>query len=290
MSEIHKTLEAPRPREPEPEQEPRDASAADNSTFAPGLRILPREVRPDTYLLYRVLRTLDDLVDYGQPQAEGRIEAVERWSRGEAADTPETRALTDLSRRHVLPREAFLDFCSGMRHDLDQAVVHTEDDLELYCQQAGGSVGIMLARILGTSSPDGEERMATLGRAMQRTNILRDIDEDYTHGRVYVARSTIARFGWPTPGGRAALLEDQIALADVLYDQATEATSMLVHGQRGMALCTTLYREILRQIEREGYGQRRGRVEVPLWRRNMLIAEHHLGLRWRSVMMAPARP
>jgi phytoene synthase len=261
--------------------------APDKSTLAPGLRLLPSVVRGDVYRLYDILRTLDDLVDDDQPQAAQRLDAVESWARNEHADSPETRALTDLSQRHTLPTRALLDFCDGMRHDIARAVIHTEDDLELYCQRAGGSVGIMLARLIGTSRPEGETKMATLGRAMQRTNIVRDIDEDATHRRLYIARSTIERFGAPTPGKRAALLRDQIARADELYEQATDAAALLARGQRGMALCTTLYREILRQIERDGYGTTPGRATVPAWRRNLLIAEHRLG-RTRHAPSLPA--
>jgi phytoene synthase len=93
---------------------------------------------------------------------------------------------------------------------------------------------------------------------------------------VYIARSTIERFGPPTPGARAELLRDQIARADELYEQAAGATSLLLRGQQGMALCTALYREILRQIEREGYGRRPGRVIVPAWRRRLLTAKHRI--------------
>lgn len=263
--------------------------APDKSTLASGLRLLPSEVRDDVYRLYGVLRTLDDLVDDEQPQAEQRLEAVERWARNEQADTPETRTLTELSQRHTLPTQALLEFCQGMRHDLVHAVIHTEEDLELYCERAGGSVGIMLARLLGTTRPDGETKMATLGRAMQRTNILRDIDEDATRQRLYIARTTIERFGAPEPGKRAELLRDQIARADALYEQAADATSLLARGQQGMALCTTLYREILRQIERDGYGRTPGRTAVPAWRRHLLAFEHRLRLRGRHTALAPPR-
>lgn len=252
------------------------ALASDKSTFAPGLRLLPRSIRADIRRLYQILRTLDDLVDDDQPEAANRVEGVEHWAREEPADTYETRILVELSRRYLLPRQAFLDFCQGMRHDIVRAVIDTEEDLERYCQQAGGSVGVMLARILGSAGPEAETKMATLGRAMQRTNILRDIDEDAAHGRVYVARSTIERYGAPVPGKRAELLRDQIARADALYEQAADATSLLASGQRGLALSTCLYREILRQIERDGYGRTLGCAVVPAWRRHLLIAEHRL--------------
>ena len=252
--------------------------APDQSTLAPGLRLLPSSVRSDVYRLYDVLRKLDDLVDEDQPEAAQRLDAVEAWTRGEPADTYETRILDDLVQRHELPKHALLEFCQGMRHDITREVIHTEEDLELYSQRAGGSVGIMLARLLGRAHPEAETKMATLGRAMQRTNILRDIDEDVTHNRLYIAQSTIERFGAPIPGARADLIRDQIVRADELYEQAKGATSMLASGQRGMALCTILYREILRQIERAGHGQNPGRVVVPGWRRRLLIVRHHLRL------------
>jgi phytoene synthase len=264
--------------------------ASDESTLAPGLRLLPPDIRADVHLLYDVLRTLDDLVDDDQPEAPNRVEAVERWARDEPSDTHETCILTELSRRHALPRQAFLDFCQGMRHDIARATIHTEEDLERYCQQAGGSVGIMLAHILGSVGPEAETKMATLGRAMQRTNILRDIDEDATHGRVYVAHSTIERFGAPTPGQRTELLRDQIARADDLYDQVGDATLLPNSGHCGMALCTSLYREILRQIERNGYGRTAGRVVVPTWRRRLLIAEHRLRSHDNQLKPAFAQP
>lgn len=258
--------------------------ASDRSTFAPGMRLLPKNIRLDVHRLYDVLRTLDDLVDDDRPEAAQRLDAVKAWTRGEPADTYETRVLDDLAQRYELPKHALLDFCQGMCHDIARAVIHTEEDLELYAQRAGGSVGIMLARLLGSTHPEAETKMATLGRAMQRTNILRDIDEDATHNRLYIAQSTIERFGAPTPGARADLIRDQIARADALYEQAKDATSMLGSGQRGMALGATLYREILRQIERTGYGQTSGRVIVPLWRRRLLIARHNLRLDVRPAL------
>lgn len=261
--------------------------APDQSTLAPGLRLIPTRARNDVYRLYDVLRKLDDLVDDDQPDAAQRLDAVEAWTRGEQTDTYETHILDDLSQRHELPEDALLEFCQGMRHDIARSVIQTEEELELYAQRAGGSVGIMLARILGSAHPEAETKMATLGRAMQRTNILRDIDEDATHNRLYIAQSTIERFGAPTPGAREALIRDQIARADTLYEQAKDATSMLASGQRGMALCTTLYREILRQIERTDYGQNPGRIVVPAWRRRILIARHHLRLDTRPA--APMR-
>jgi 15-cis-phytoene synthase len=258
-------------------EEPRSIVALQTaSTFDPAIRLLPRDLQQDARKLYSLLRTLDDLVDENDPEAAYRVGAVERWTDGHEADTLETRILADLSRRHTLPRESVAEFCEGMRLDLAGINLETEADLERYCQFVGGSVGVILTSLFDTSNPDCENKMAVLGRAFQRTNIVRDIDEDHEHGRLYIARATIERFGFPSPGMREALLRDQIARADALYEEGLDAIPLLARGQRGMALSAALYREILRQIERDGYGRLPGRVAVPRWRQRLLTAVHRL--------------
>jgi len=229
------------------------ASAPDASTFYTGACLLPDDLKVDAEHLYRVLRTIDDLVDEHDPQAERRVEALERWAGGHRAETPDTRLLTELAERRPLPRRALIEFCRGMRHDLNRGVIDTEDSLEQYCQHVGGAVGTMLARIFEASHREGESKLAILGRAFQRTHILRDIDVDHAEGRLYIAASTIERFGFPVPGAREALLRDQIARAEQLYEQAGEATAFFPRARQAIALTVALYREILREIEREGY-------------------------------------
>jgi phytoene synthase len=254
------------------------ASVLAASTFSAGLRLLPRALQGDARTLYYLLRTLDDLVDEDDPRASERVEAVESWARGgqNALDTAEVRTLVDLSRRYPLSRQAFADFCKGMRVDLAGEVIETEGDLERYCEYVAGTVAIMLAGLLGTIHPDGVAKMAVLGRAMQRTNILRDIDEDLARGRVYIPASTIERFGFPYPGQREQLLRDQIARADALFAEGFTAIPLLREGRRAMGISGVLYREILRQIERDGFGRRAGRAKVPNWRKQHLIARYPL--------------
>jgi 15-cis-phytoene synthase len=256
--------------------QPKADTAPDTSTFNAAIRLLPDDLERDARSLYRMLRTIDDLVDDGDPRAESRVEAIERWARGQEVNTRETRVLADLSRRHPLSHETLIEFCRGMRHDLAHEPIETEADLERYCQYVAGTVGVLLANMFGTSHPDGERKMAILGRAFQRTNILRDIDEDRAHGRLYVARTTIERFGFPAPGARVELLHDQIARAEQLYEEGLEAIPLLARGRRAMSLSTALYREILRQIERDGFGRTPGRVTLPAWRKCLLTTKHRV--------------
>ena len=205
-------------------------------TFSLACRLLPKRLRDDVYLLYLVFRTLDDLVDEGQPEAAERIAAVEAWCSGAVAPaTLETTILYDLGRRHPIPADALRDFCAGMRHDLAGAPLLTEDDVDRYCYQVAGTVGLVMAHMLGTDDPDTAHPAAVaLGMAMQRTNILRDVDEDIGNGRAYLAADTVRRLGGSlAPGAREPVMRDQIARADALYERAApgSASSATAAGQ-----------------------------------------------------------
>lgn len=243
-------------------------------TFALACRLLPRDVRDDVYLLYLVFRTLDDLVDDGRPEAAERVDAVAAWAEGfEGVETPETAILADLDRRYDLPRDALVDFCAGMHEDLDGTTYETEAEVDRYCYRVAGTVGVVMAALLGTHDSDrARPAAAALGMAMQRTNILRDIDEDLANGRVYFARETLERHGSLLPGAREAVLRDQIRRADALYDQGIAGIAELRRGRRAIAAAANMYRELLRRLEAEGYGARPGRAVVPRARKLKIAA------------------
>jgi phytoene synthase len=242
-------------------------------TFALACRVLPRGVRDDIYLLYLVFRTLDDLVDAGDPRADDRLTAVEAWADWRPASSPEVDLLTTLDACHRLPRAALRDFCLGMRADLGRQPIDTEQELDLYCYQVAGTVGLVISAVLGVN----DERRAlpaamALGQAMQRTNILRDIDEDRDRGRCYIARETVERFGPPLPGRREALLRDQIARADALFERGIAGISLLSRGNYAISAAARMYREILREIERAGFGADPGRAVVTTPRKFLVAA------------------
>jgi phytoene synthase len=252
----------------------RDTTRRVARTFALACRLLPRAVRDDVYRLYLVFRVLDDLVDFGDPRAEARLDAVAAWCARQAGPaSQEVAILAGLDARYGLPRDALLDFCRGMRDDLAGTPIRTEAELDAYCYRAAGTVGVVMASLLGTHpGVDARPAAAALGCAMQRTNILRDIDEDLAAGRIYLAAETVERFGSPAPGCREALLRDQIARADALYDEGIAGIGLLACGRAAIRAAAGMYREILRQIEREGYGARPGRVVVPRSRKLLVAA------------------
>jgi 15-cis-phytoene synthase len=263
---------------PEPEAdallaEARSTTRRVGRTFALACRLLPADVRDDVYRLYLVFRTLDDLVDEHAAGASAAVAAVEAWCEHGSVGSREAAVLADLATRHELPRHALRDFCHGMRDDLEGRPVRTEADVDRYCYRVAGTVGVVMAAVLGTTRPGADRQAAALGMAMQRTNILRDLDEDGALGRCYVAEETLARLGGDLrPGGREALVRDQIARADALYDEGVAGIGALRRGRFAIAAAAAMYREILRQIEREGYGARAGRAVVSAPRKLLVAA------------------
>lgn len=242
-------------------------------TFALACRLLPAGVRDDVYRLYLVFRTLDDAVDEARAGAEARVDAVEGWARGGPAESREARLLAAVDSRRPLPRDALLDFCRGMRDDLAERAVISEADLDEYCYRVAGTVGVTMAAVLGTRGP-AEREAAALGMAMQRTNVLRDVEEDRARGRVYLPREAIERHAGDHAGGFEELIREQIVRADALYDEGLAGVAKLACGRRAVRVAGVMYREILREIERDGYGRSRRRVVVSRARKLALAARY----------------
>lgn len=249
----------------------RHRQALRSSTFSPTFLLLPRSIRSDALTLYSALRDLDDLVDDRRPEASRRIGIVESWCQGGQPLSSETLVFDELANRRGLRREPIAEFCGAMRHDIEHNSIESVAELKLYCSRVSGAVGVMFAQMAGASNPTAERRARVLGMAIQLTHILRDIDIDLADGRTYVSRETIERFGSIAPGNRKALLVDQIALADEWFEEGFSGISLLPAGRRWVAASAGIYREYLRQIERDGYGRNGGRVVVPQWRQRLVI-------------------
>jgi phytoene synthase len=254
-----------------------------SSTFQPGIVLLPPDLRRDAQRLYCVVRMIDDLVDDHDRQAPERVEALEAWANEGCTESPEAVEMALLAERYPIPTEAVLDFCAGMRHDLKEARIETEAGLDLYCHQVACSIGLILTAIFGSADGTCATHMEQLGHAFQLTNILRDIDDDRDNGRCYIPESMIDLYGPPLPGRREALLRKLIADADDLYDEGLQAIPLLCRGGLAMYVSAVLYRETLRQIERDGFGRDAGRVRVATWRTERLVAQAKLKAReWET--------
>jgi phytoene synthase len=261
-------------REPPDVQVARTVTQAKATTFALACRLLPESIRDDVYRLYLVFRTLDDLVDDGDVRARERVAAVKAWALDDGASpTDEVAALSLLASRWPISRRAIADFCVGMEQDLDGAGLLTERDVDRYCYRVAGTVGVAMCGLLGAQGPDALACATALGMAMQRTNILRDIDEDAAVGRVYVSEEARRTYGRSLePGRRAALVHAQVLRADDLYVEGLAGVRTLCDGQLAIRLAALLYREILHEVERRENAGRSGRAVVSDRRKLALAA------------------
>jgi phytoene synthase len=175
-------------------------STASGSSFYAAMRILPREQREAMFQIYSFCRQVDDIADSDGPRPE-RLAALQQWRddidalyRGNPP--PRLRDYTASVRQFDLQREDFLAIVDGMEMDVPQDIRAPDlATLDLYCDRVASAVGRLSVRVFGLPKEDGIRLAFHLGRALQLTNILRDIDEDAAIGRLYLAREWLLGAG-----------------------------------------------------------------------------------------------
>lgn len=241
-------------------------SAARN--FYYGISLLPKEKRAAMCAIYALARRIDDVGDEPAPEEEKRaaLEAIRRALREvDTATDPVLIAVADAARRYPIPLTAFTELVDGVAMDLEMDLTGRRyadfDELVTYCRRVAGSVGRLCLGVFGSrTAPDAPEYADVLGIALQQVNILRDIREDLTNGRVYLPQADLDRFGvdltlrddgrLADPDGRLrALVTDLAGRARVWFDRGLRLVPML--DRRSAACCVTMsgiYRELLDQI------------------------------------------
>jgi presqualene diphosphate synthase len=175
-------------------------TAASGSSFYAAMRILPREQREAMFQIYSFCRQVDDIADSNGPRPE-RLAALQQWRDDIDAlyqDRPPARLRDYLSsvRRFDLQREDFLAIVDGMEMDVPQDIRAPDlATLDLYCDRVASAVGRLSVRVFGLAEGDGILLAHHLGRALQLTNILRDVDEDAAIGRLYLPREALLHAG-----------------------------------------------------------------------------------------------
>ncbi|MEW6642204.1 MAG: presqualene diphosphate synthase HpnD [Pseudomonadota bacterium] len=173
---------------------------ASGSSFYAAMRILPPAQRDAMFQIYSFCRHVDDIADSEAPR-EDKLAALAQWRRDidalYAGRPPATvAAYASAVKTFGLKREDFLAVIDGMEMDVP-ADIRAPDaaTLDLYCDRVASAVGRLSVKVFGVPSPDGEALAHHLGRALQLSNILRDIDEDASIGRLYLPREALAAAG-----------------------------------------------------------------------------------------------
>jgi squalene synthase HpnD len=175
-------------------------TAASGSSFYAAMRILPREQREAMFLIYSFCRQVDDIADSDGPRPE-RLAALQQWREDIDAlyqGHPPARVVDYVAsvKKFDLKREDFLAVIDGMEMDVPQDIRAPDlATLDLYCDRVASAVGRLSVRVFGLPSDDGILLAHHLGRALQLTNILRDIDEDAGLGRLYLPREGLLEAG-----------------------------------------------------------------------------------------------
>jgi phytoene synthase len=202
-------------------------------------------------------------------------EAQSPWDPGEFA------ALKHTVRHYRIQEQPFQDLISGMEMDLTKSRYHTWEELDLYCYRVAGVVGLMLTPVLGCADAAAAQPAADLGRAMQLTNILRDVREDLERGRVYLPSEELAAFGLSEEDLRRGKVDErwrafmrfQVDRARAYYARAAAGVHYLTGfgSQRMVRLMGAIYGDILRDIESRDYDVFSARAHVT-GRRKLALA------------------
>jgi phytoene synthase len=277
-----------------------------------GFIALPRTQRVSIYALYDFARQIDDATDGPgaadagawpdvpsgrhdpeRPPVDGAARAqlelqrrrLRRALAGDPAGDPVMQVLARAVRRHAIPASELEELVSGVEMDLHQNRYATWEELRGYCQLVAGVVGRMCVRIFGFDGDDALERADSLGAALQLINILRDVREDASLGRVYLPQDELARFGVSETsllagrpdGAWTSLVEFEAARARRLYASGIQVCEHIPGPARAcVRTMAGIYSGILDRIEAE--------PDLPLREHVRLSSGEKAGVMLRSWM------
>jgi presqualene diphosphate synthase len=179
---------------------PSYGTTASGSSFYAAMRILPQEQREAMFQIYSFCRQVDDIADSDGPRDE-RLAALQQWRDDidalyQGHPPARLRDYVASVQRFALEREDFLAIVDGMEMDVPQDIRAPDlATLDLYCDRVASAVGRLSVRVFGLPKEDGIQLAHHLGRALQLTNILRDIDEDAGIGRLYLPKEGLIEAG-----------------------------------------------------------------------------------------------
>lgn len=263
-------------------------NSVSSSSFYAAMRILPRPQREAMFAIYNFCRAVDDIADWNGPPQE-RLERLEQWRADVNAlyagrTSERMRELAPHVRRFELAQSDFLAVLAGMEMDVAGPMrAPSFATFDLYCDRVASAVGRLSVRVFGMERKAGETLAHHLGRALQITNILRDLDEDAAVGRLYLPREILERAGIRTvepkevlasPGLELACNE-MVARARAHFAEAdrimTGARRRTVRAPRIMA---EVYQLMLSELVARGWSPPRRPVHVPRSRLALILLRH----------------
>lgn len=240
---------------------------ASKSNLALAFVSLPRERRDDITVFYAWCRVIDDIADDPGESTAHRQAALDLWKQALVqavpGDPPLAATVRALIAKYRLPVAHFLEIIAGVEMDLAGASYATWDDLRLYCHRVASVVGLISIEIFGCRDAGAKIYAVELGLALQLTNILRDVGQDFANGgRIYLPREDLARFGYAAEDLAASRRSDAfLALMQFEARRAREfyarAVAALPSGDRraltAAEIMRAVYYRLLERMERDGF-------------------------------------
>ncbi len=261
------------------------------TSFYWAMRLLPKDRRNGMYAVYAFCREVDDIADDTTPPEQKKA-ALTAWHAeidalyGGRPRHLVARALSEPVLRYALRRCDFHAVIDGMEMDAAQDIRAPDlATLDLYCARVAGAVGHLSVHVFGDSGPAAHAVADALGRALQLTNILRDLDEDAQRGRLYLPRELLDRHGIRSAAPIDVLRHP--ALPSVCRDLAVVAERHFAEADRAMAGCSrramrpaavmgALYRATLDALLRSGWRDPTTRISLSKAQKLWLVLRHGL--------------
>lgn len=276
----------------------RELMRGGSKTFFAASLLLPARVREPARALYAFCRLADDQIDLGHDpqdavwQLQRRLDAIYE---GRPQNIGVDPALAAVVQRFDMPRELLDALLDGFYWDTTARRYETLQDVQDYGARVAGTVGAMMAVIMGVRGEAGMARACDLGVAMQLTNIARDVGEDARNGRLYLPRQWLREAGVDVDAWMLAPVFDEriagvvkrlLQAADALYAKADHGIAELPRDCRpAIHAARLVYAEIGREIERSGLDSINHRAVVSKQRKLALLARAS-----GAAVRAPAAP
>jgi len=258
--------------------------------FAYGIRLLRKPERRALSAVYALARRIDDIGD-GQAAPAEKLSELQAIRKSIDTIDPQSTdpvlvAVDDASRRYRLPMSCFGEIIDGCEMDVIGTSYETIDDLVGYCRKVAGSVGRLSLAVFGSTDLEGAVPLAdSLGVALQLTNILRDVVEDRSFGRVYLPSNDAESVGCaPDLTGPAADVARLVALecgrADRWFAEGLQLLPLLDSRSRAcVGAMAGIYGRLLVRIKGEPIAVTRGRMSLPSWEKALVAARSLAGAR-----------
>ena len=270
------------------EMESEAGRRASGSSFYHAMRIMPKSQREAMFEIYSFCRAVDDIADEGGTR-EQRQAGLQQWRADidalySAVPPAHLRGLAQATRQFGMRREDFIDVIDGMEMDVTGDIrAPDRTTLDLYCDRVASAVGRLSVRVFGMEEGAGILLAHHLGRALQLTNILRDIDEDAGIGRLYLPREMLYHAGITTNDPEKAIASPSIGQACApLVVQAQkhfqEADAIMRIASRRTVkaprIMSEAYQIILRGLMLRGWSAPRAKIKIPRWRFLLIILRY----------------